>query len=220
MDIKWQVALMLLQTCLFVMAWYYLHRHVESHGPIRGAARVTTINSRVYAIFSLCLFFIIISPNHEPLARRLYHASKFYEYVDVFNVRASGGKIDLHFGFHHLTTCYLTFARVVHDSRGWKPFAALNALHHALMYAYFGGMQLPRPALPWTGAFQLIVGIVADVQVAREKMEMNEENVWTNVFSGCLLATYLILSTRELLLRGGQEQAAKKNLEEVSHKEE
>ena len=207
MDIQWQTALMLLQTFLFVIAWHRLHCYVRAYGPIRGADLVTRINSRVYSAASLCLLILILSPRHEVLAQRLYHGSKFYEYIDIFNVRASGGRIDLHFGFHHLTTCYLTFIRVVHNGQGWKPFAASNALHHAIMYAYFGGLQLPRPILPWTGALQLIVGIGADIWVARDKMA--EGNAWplANLFSGCLLTIYLVLSTRENLLRAGQGKA-------------
>lgn len=219
MDIKWQTALMLLQTGLFVSIWRRLHSHVREHGPIPGAPQVTRVNSRIYAVLSLCLLALIVSPNHEHLAQQLYHASKFYEYVDIFNVTASGGAIDLHFGFHHLTTPYFTFIRVVHNSRGWKPFAALNAAHHTLMYAYFGGVQFPRPVLPWTGALQLIVGMAVDVQVGRDKMRRGEGSIWPNVFSGCLLATYLVLSTRELLRRGGQGKAAQNRPEGESQKE-
>lgn len=200
---------MLLQTILFVSAWRRLHCHVQTRGPIPGAARVTRINSQAYAVASLVLLVLILSPSHNPLARRLYHASKFYEYVDIFNVRASGGAIDLHFGFHHLTTCYLTFFRVIYNSEGWKPFAAVNAFHHALMYAYFGGVQFPRPVLPWTGALQLVVGIMMEIWVTRRKVMTGEELVWPNVLSGCLLCTYLILSTREILMRGGQGKATK-----------
>lgn len=218
MDIRWQTLLMLLQTALFILAWRYLHDYIRTNGPIRGASRVTKINSILYAIASLALLILILSPSHESVAQQLYHASKFYEYVDIFNVRASGGIIDLHFGFHHLTTCYLTFIRVIHNSEGWKPFAALNAFHHSLMYAYFGGVQFPRPVLPWTGALQLIVGMAADIWVMKGKLEAGEGDVWPNVVSGCLLAAYLVLSTRELLMRREQQRAASMALREETKK--
>lgn len=77
------------------------------------------------------------------------------------------------------------------------------------MYAYFGGVQFPRPVLPWTGALQLVVGIMMEIWVTRRKVMTGEELVWPNVLSGCLLCTYLILSTREILMRGGQGKATK-----------
>lgn len=219
MEIQRQIALMLLQTAFFILVWFSLHRHVQTNGPIRGASQVTKINSILYAIASLALLVLITSPSHEPVAQQLYHASKFYEYVDILNVRASGGNIDLHFGFHHLTTCYLTFMRVIHNSYGWKPFAALNTFHHALMYAYFGGVQFPRPVLPWTGAIQLVVGAAVEIWIIKDKLEAGQGLIWPNAASGCLLTAYLILSTRELLMRRDRENASEGNLRESIKKE-
>ncbi|OBT92629.1 hypothetical protein VE01_09811 [Pseudogymnoascus verrucosus] len=103
------MTLMLSQSALFITLWLTVRRHVSLHGPIPGARTLTTINSW------------------------FYHASKFYEYVDILNVLASGGEIDLHFGVHHLTTMYMTYARVLHHSEGWCVFAALNTAHHVLI---------------------------------------------------------------------------------------
>ncbi|SPO01664.1 uncharacterized protein DNG_04337 [Cephalotrichum gorgonifer] len=175
------------------------------------------VDVQLYAIASLILLVLILTPSLESHARGLYHASKFYEYVDIFNVRASGGVIDLHFGFHHLTTPYLTFIRVVQHSEGWKPFAALNAFHHGLMYAYFGGVEFTRPVLPWTGALQLVVGILVEAWVVRERLASGQGPLWPNVASGCILSAYLVLSTRELRLRAAQAktEAEKRAAKEV-----
>jgi hypothetical protein len=35
--------------------------------------------------------------------RNLYHFTKFYEYIDIFNVLGAGGEVNPHFGFHHFT---------------------------------------------------------------------------------------------------------------------
>ena len=97
---------------------------------------------------------------------------------------------------------------------------ALNAFHHALMYAYFGGVQFPRTVLPWTGALQLVVGIAVEVWVARRKTTSGGGHVWPNVLSGCLLATYSVLSIGELLTRGGQGKALRENVREGGEKNE
>jgi hypothetical protein len=35
--------------------------------------------------------------------RYIFHASKIYEYADIFNVLAAGGVVNVHFGIHHFT---------------------------------------------------------------------------------------------------------------------
>lgn len=192
--------LMPCQSALFITLWLAIRHHVTRHGPIPGARTFTRINSWFYAIVSLGLLLITLSPSHDLVARRLYHGSKFYEYIDILNVTASGGEIDLHFGVHHLTTMYLTYTRVLHHSDGWRNFAALNTAHHVLMYAFFGGAAWVRPALPWTGAMQLLVGIATDFWVGRRKMGKGEE-VWPNFVGGGILATYFALFLRDLDLR-------------------
>ncbi|KFY02527.1 hypothetical protein V495_05773 [Pseudogymnoascus sp. VKM F-4514 (FW-929)] len=201
---------MLSQSALFIALWLSLRRYVSLRGPISGARTLMTINSWFYAFVSLGLLFVTLSPSHDLVARRLYHASKFYEYVDILNVVASGGEIDLHFGVHHLTTMYLTYTRVLQHSEGWRVFAALNTAHHVLMYAFFGGAVWVRPALPWTGALQLLVGIATDVWVGRGKMERGEK-VWPNFVGGGILATYFVLFLRDLDLRGRKRIAKQKD---------
>ncbi|OBT73945.1 hypothetical protein VF21_07418 [Pseudogymnoascus sp. 05NY08] len=201
---------MLSQSAFFITLWLTLHRHVSLHGPIPGARTLATINSWFYALVSVGLLAITLSPSHDLLARRLYHASKFYEYVDILNVLASGGGIDLHFGVHHLTTMYMTYARVLHHSEGWRIFAALNTAHHVLMYAFFGGATWVRPVLPWTGAVQLLVGITTDFWVGKKKMERGEE-VWPNFVGGGILATYFVLFLRDLELRRRERRVKRKD---------
>ncbi|PKS12305.1 hypothetical protein jhhlp_001605 [Lomentospora prolificans] len=216
MDIQTQSILMLAQTAVFSAIWQALHSHVKQSGPIRGASTVTKINSIFYAFASLAMMIlVIVRPEIDATSRYIYHYSKFYEYVDILNVRASGGAIDLHFGFHHLTTSYFTWIRTIHNYAGWKAFAIANTFHHTIMYGYFGGWQLPRPILPYTGALQLIIGMIADGMVVKEKLE-NGGPIWPNIISSSILLTYLILSTRELRMRAREreveeEEEKKKN---------
>lgn len=92
----------------------------------------------------------------------MYHVSKFYEYVDVFNLVGQGTAIGPHMAFHHLTTPFYTYFRVLNASQ-WQVFAFCNCVHHFFMYAYFGGVGLFRPILPVTGWIQLAAGIAVDV---------------------------------------------------------
>ena len=66
------MTLMLSQSTLFITRWLTLRRHVSIHGPIPGARTLTTINSWFYALVSLGLLLITLSPSHDLLARRLY----------------------------------------------------------------------------------------------------------------------------------------------------
>jgi GNS1/SUR4 family len=197
------IAIMIIQSITFISLWVSLHFYVSYRGPIRGASTAMKFNSLFYSAASLLLLILILSPTDDNIARRLYHASKFYEYIDVINVRASGGTIDLHFGFHHLTTPYLTFFRVLHHSEGWQIFAALNAFHHFLMYAYFGGVEMVRPVLPWTGTLQLVVGILVELWMIREKSLGNARPNW---IAGGILTAYLVLNSRDLIIRSREKQ--------------
>lgn len=192
---------MIVQTAAFATAWLALHRYVTTHGPIPSARRLIFLNSWIYSAASLILLILICLPQHEDLARYLYHASKFYEYVDILGVRASGGDIDLHFGVHHLTTPYVTYVRVLHHSDGWWIVGALNALHHAFMYAYFGGAQSLRAVLPVTGTAQLVVGLVGESWVLWRKRENGEMPQWPHVFVLVLLTVYFVLWVRDLKAR-------------------
>lgn len=181
----------LTSTIIFVPTSLLLHHYIRTHGPLPGASTAIKLNSRLYAIISLYLLLSIALPasltpsplpklflsngQNDSYQRTAYRLSKLYEYVDIFNVLAAGGAVDLHFAFHHLTTPYLTLFWVVPDlpsTRGWSAFAALNCAHHVLMYAYFGGVAVSwtRPMLPWTGVLQLMVGICVEVELLTEEL--------------------------------------------------
>ncbi len=136
--------LIVLQSLAFT-ATLAMRRRVRRHGALPAARSFATLHNRLYAAASLGLLLLILAsaagrPRVDRAARTLYHASKFWEYLDVMGVVAGGGAVGLHFAVHHLTTPYLTFARVVQHAEGWRAFAALNTLHHTLMYAYLRGL--------------------------------------------------------------------------------
>ncbi|KAI0487140.1 hypothetical protein F4859DRAFT_327861 [Xylaria cf. heliscus] len=202
--------IIVLQTLLFITIWLVIDLRVSLYGPISGARELNKVHNRVYSAVSAVLLYLTLSPNHDDTARTLYHLSKFWEYIDVLTVRAGGGCIDLHFGFHHLTTPYLTFFRVLRNSEGWRTFAALNTAHHALMYAYFGGVAFLRPVLDFTGCLQLVIGIGAEGQVLWSR-EADEVQVWPHVFAAGLLAFYLLLWMREMRMRRTVPQQGQSN---------
>ncbi|KAF8987987.1 hypothetical protein BDQ17DRAFT_1547958 [Cyathus striatus] len=135
------------------------------------------------------------STPQDGMWRLIFHLSKFYEYLDIVLVLWSGGSIGLHFGFHHLTTPYLTYARTVYKPDGWQVFAVFNAFHHAIMYGYFAGATSLGGILPITGYLQLIVGIMVELAY----IQWNEGGIlWPNVLSVTLLSSYAVLFTRDL----------------------
>lgn len=159
------------------------------------------------------------------LAPLMYHYSKFWEYLDIVLVLANHGPryrslskqpIGLHFGFHHLTTPYLTWFRIIQSSSlGWEVFAGLNCIHHAIMYSFFsGGVKIIglepetlRKILPWTGGFQLVAGIAMEAKaltaslnnMVAENSSNNSRGHWVAL---SLLSTYLVLYMRDLRQRG------------------
>lgn len=108
-------------TCLFLATWSLTAVLTHHLGPSpRVAARFTRYNSRFYSFASFVLLLFILSPvpEHDGLARTAYHLSKMYEYVDILGVCAAGGAVGPHFWFHHLTTPWLTFVRVLPGGEG------------------------------------------------------------------------------------------------------
>ncbi|EXJ66362.1 uncharacterized protein A1O5_10514 [Cladophialophora psammophila CBS 110553] len=162
----------ILTTGPFVFLWSTLRGYVARNGPFRFARPVTRLNSQLYALFSLALAYLILNDvlHFQDLQQvvkssdlaYIYHLSKFYEYIDVFNLVAAGTPINPHMAFHHITTPFLTHFRVLNAS-DWQLFAFLNCFHHFWMYAYFGGVTAFRPILRVTGWVQLIAGIGMDV---------------------------------------------------------
>jgi hypothetical protein len=198
--------------------------HVKQHGPISFAGTVIKYNSIIYSIASLLLCLaifhsvwadlsqnpnpslqsIICSPSRSSVdltLRYIYHASKIYEYVDIFNVLAVGGVLNAHFRVHHFTTAYLTYTRVLLHPVGWKIFAFLNTFHHAFMYAYFGGVTIFSDVLPVTGVLQLAVGILGELFVIWKGCA-GEGALWTNCLAVGLLSTYAVLFAGDLRERG------------------
>ncbi|KAL2863185.1 uncharacterized protein BJX67DRAFT_384930 [Aspergillus lucknowensis] len=199
---------------LSASTWLLIHLYVRTNGPIPGTRAVIKANSWFYATMSLLMLIATLTTTTTPNntddddnkafpVRYTYHVSKFYEFLDILLVAASGGHIGLHFGFHHLTTPYLTFFRFLNNPAGgsWRVFAALNTFHHVLMYAYFGGAQVVRPFVPWTGGLQLIASVAVDVVVVWERYGGGGGgggDIWPYVFSACLVGTYFGLYLRDL----------------------
>lgn len=196
--------LMLLQTAMFIAVWSFIHRHVAANGPITYARVLTKINNCLCSAGSLIFLLLLAFSSIDDTTRKIYHTSKFYEYLDILGVCAIGGEIDLHFATHHLTTPYLTLTRVIWYSQGWKVLAALNAFHHVLIYAFFGGAAWLRPALPVTGTVQLVVGLVGEILILLGRWEQGTGPIWPHVFGLGLLSTYFVLWLRDLQIRASQ----------------
>lgn len=110
----------LASTFVLVYCALTVQKHVRIHGRSPFAARVIKVNSYLYSFASLCFCLaIILSSDLAPeslklwddgraneVQRWLYHFSKFYEYLDIIFVLASGGSVGLHFAFHHLTVSH------------------------------------------------------------------------------------------------------------------
>jgi hypothetical protein len=107
--------------------------HVKRNGPIAFAPTVIKYNSNLYSIFSffLCMGIAALiwdelsaafrpsirtlicsssSSEFDKKLRYIFHASKLYEYVDIFNVFAAGGVVNAHFAIHHFTVSVLGFS--------------------------------------------------------------------------------------------------------------
>ncbi len=87
-------------------------------------------------VFSLALAYLILNdvfrvhdypqiPSSD--LAYAYHLSKFYEYIDVFNLVAGGVTIGPHMAFHHITTPVMTSA--AQGSQGRPPAFRHIALH-------------------------------------------------------------------------------------------
>ena len=215
----------ILSTTIFVPLWVLLRRHVRAHGPIPHALAMLQIHNAIQVVVAVYLIattilstvdpssfpeplqpmVVVIQAHNSFLPRYSYHLSKAYEYVDVILFVSKGGHtgkadIDLHFGFHHLTTPYLTYFRFLHNYDGWRILLLLNAVHHTLMYAFFAGVSWTYGFLPFTGYLQLIVGMLYGLWIAKGKMERGQD-VRADIFAAGLLVCYFVLHTREMVLR-------------------
>jgi hypothetical protein len=217
----------ILTTGPFVFLWSTLRGFIARNGPLPFAKFFTRVNSQIYALFSLGLGYLILNdvfhfhkelpPSFSDLTTAdlayIYHLSKFYEYLDVFNLVAAGTQIGPHMAFHHVTTPFLTHFRVLNAS-DWQLFACLNCFHHFWMYAYFGGATLFRPILPLTGWLQLGAGIGLDVYycVSQGRDAPETRN---RAISIMLLTRYAMLFYEEL--KGSESRKAKKAAENKTH---
>jgi hypothetical protein len=227
------VPAVILATGMFLFLWSTLKRYVERHGPLSFAPRTTRLNSQLYSVFSLGLAGLFVndvfdfcgeaSSTTGGVESRLYtlssadlayvyHLSKFYEYVDVFNLVVGGHPIGPHMAFHHLTTPVLTYFRVPNAS-DWQPFAFFNCFHHFWMYAYFGGASWFRRVLPVTGWLQLVVGIGVDAyRLVTAEGGREDPGVFSGAVSILLLTRYAMLFQEELR-RGSQQKKTNRNSE-------
>jgi len=215
----------ILSTLIFVLIWILLRRHVLEHGPIPHALRMLQIHNGIQVVVSIYLVTTILLSTVEAtsfpeplqpivvaiqtrdslLPRYSYHLSKMYEYVDIILFVSKGGHsgkadVDLHFGFHHLTTPYLSYFRFLNNYEGWRVFSFLNAFHHILMYSFFAGVGWTHVFLPFTGFLQLIVGMLYGLWIAKGKIERGQD-VRADIFAVGLLFCYFVMHTRETLLR-------------------
>jgi hypothetical protein len=93
---------------------------------------------------------------------------------------------------------------------GWAIVALFNTLHHALMYAYFGGFVVFSPILPITGTLQLVVGLAGEAVILllnkyswSREMDVcgGPQTVWANWTALALLGSYFILFLIEIFRR-------------------
>ncbi|EXJ87246.1 hypothetical protein A1O3_04205 [Capronia epimyces CBS 606.96] len=127
----------ILTTAPFLFLWSTLRGHVERHGAFAVARTLIRLNSQIYVLFSLAL--TLLDPQR----------------------RVADPSIGSYVAFHHLTTPFLTYFRVL-NAVDWQLFAFLNCFHHFFMYAYFGGVSVFRPILPLTGWLRLGAAISLD----------------------------------------------------------
>ncbi|TFK44079.1 hypothetical protein BDQ12DRAFT_730189 [Crucibulum laeve] len=232
-----------LSSVIFATTAFSIHVYVQKNGPIPFSRQILRLNSAIYSIVSLFFVLqigglilrllgtssaigiqetahkILLQPSTDPkdkTLRYLYHLSKFWEYVDIFSVLATGSSIGIAFSFHHLTTPYLTYARALTSPAGWQIFALFNALHHVLMYAAFAGVDdllgivvLPY-ILPYTLYFQLVVGIAVEAWIVKVRTIGKEATwetwypLWPNILCTVLLAIYVGLFMRRARLEKKQ----------------
>lgn len=212
----------ILTTGPFVFLWTTLRNYIQRNGAQSFARTTTRLNNQLYSLFSLGLAGLILNDVFQcyPLGdgiksndlAYIYHLSKFYEYIDIFNLVAHGKVIGPHMAFHHLTTPFLTHFRVLNAS-DWQVFAFLNCIHHFWMYAYLGGVGLFRPILPFTGWLQLVAGIAVDVFWLSQNAKTENPEATNRLISVLLLTRYAMLYYEELNKGGAQKAASDEKLE-------
>ena len=169
----------------------------------RIAQRVSVVHNRSYSLMSAALALVLLFPRSMVPALDqgyAYHLSKFYEYLDLIFFRLAGRRIPWGFAVHHLTTPYWTYLRCISGPRGdsWKAFGVLNALHHAMMYANFGGIKRFKPVLKYSQSAQLGVGLGVETWcIIRSNGGLGD--IAPHVVAGCLLLVYAAFFIKEYL---------------------
>lgn len=196
-----------------LLAWTAVDVYVIKYGPIAAARSLTKVHNWFYAAVSLVMLVQILNNDDTQdsfTIRYIFHLSKFYESLDILLVCASGSQISGPLAFHHFTTPYLTYLRYARHHGGWRPFAALNNLHHLLVYTFFargkGASVLLRSVLPCTGILQLIVSVWVDVMYGLDKYydEGGSEPWWPNLGALALVGGYFVLFFQGFGFRVGQ----------------
>ncbi|EGC49401.1 conserved hypothetical protein [Histoplasma capsulatum var. duboisii H88] len=173
----------------------HYHIHIHKQGPFPYASTLIKLNNYIYSFVSL-LFFIALVCSSELLTRLcdldvLHALHRFGTYVRAHDEQMRH--------IYHLSKTYEP--HIIHP-RPPQPhrlelLAGLNTLHHAFMYAYFGGVASFRPILPFTGFLQLMVGLVGEAVIVHTKNNsklVGEEVVlWPHIVSTALLGMYFVL---------------------------
>ena len=63
-----------------------------------------------------------------------------------------------------------------------------------------------RPVLPWTGTVQLVAGILVELWMIKGKPVINGSDVIPNWIAGGILTAYLVLNTRDLIIRSREKE--------------
>ena len=211
---------LLLTTVLLGTTQLTLAAIVRRRGTFPLAKTIFKIHANIYAWVSFSLVLTSAIPEkHWPTfilraleklglpadAELLYHYSKFYEHIDVILVTLMGREMDWHWGFHHPTTPYWTYARcILHpDGGSWRLFAALNALHHWIMYGRFAGHDFGSSYMGYTGTTQLSVGALMEMLRGIVEYRSNfDAGFWKfHAFAGGLLFSYLSFFMRMVFAR-------------------
>jgi hypothetical protein len=228
-DIMEDLPLLTSTSLVFItIAYILITLTIHKFSPVPDSDIALYIHNRIQILLAISLFILTISSTISPtapinipllssspipidtLGRLSFHYSKFYEYFDTFiyTAQGKGSDIGAHWAFHHLTTPWYTFVRVIPPgtaNRGWQVFAAMNTFHHAFMHAYFVGANgdWNKMLLGWTRNVQLVGGIGYDLWLVYAKAqgsEIERAELWRNWVGIGILSCYLVLHRREVVL--------------------
>jgi len=131
--------------CAALLSWRHVHNAAFAlfSAAMAVAAAVHLAHRPLTVYGQLCM-----SASPAPLLVNMWYASKFYEWVDSALLLAQGKQLSsLHYN-HHASTATVVAAHLVGRSVRTAIFdwpLLLNALVHALMYAYYYDPERMRP---------------------------------------------------------------------------